>query len=67
MIPYTGVSSLGVSGVPWQTQILVDQLTLFQQRGTDYAHLITTGTPGFSDLASKMGQIKKVKAHYHPN
>ena len=41
MIPYTGVSSLGVSGVPWHTQILVDQLTLFQPGGTDYAHLIT--------------------------
>ena len=34
---------------PWvcHTQILADQLTLFQQGGTDYAHLITTGTPGF--------------------
>ena len=26
------------------------QLTLFQPGGTDYAHLITTGPPGFSDL-----------------
>ena len=34
----------------WHTQILADQLTLFQPGGTDYAHLITTGTPGFSDL-----------------
>ena len=25
-----GLSSLGVPGVPWHTQILVDQLTLFQ-------------------------------------
>ena len=39
-----------VPGVPWDTQILADQLTLFQPGGTDYAHLITTGTPGFSDL-----------------
>ena len=39
-----GLSSLGV--------ILADQLTLFQPGGTDYAHLITTGTPGFSDLPS---------------
>ena len=46
----TGVSSLGVPGVPWHNQILADQLTLFQPGGTDYAHLITTGTPGFSDL-----------------
>ena len=41
-----GLSSLGVPGVPWHTQILADQLTLFQPGGTDYAHLITTGTPG---------------------
>ena len=42
-----GLSSLGVPGVPWHTQILADQLTLFQSGGTDYAHLITTGTPEF--------------------
>ena len=24
-------------------------------RGTDYAHLITTGTPGFSDLPTALG------------
>ena len=35
------LSSLGVPGVPWHTQILADQLTLFQLGGTDYAHLIT--------------------------
>ena len=46
----SGLSSLGVPGVPWHTQILADQLTLFQPGGTDYAHLITTGTPGFSGL-----------------
>ena len=40
-----GLSSLGVPGVPWHTQILADQLTLFRPRGTDYAHIITTGTP----------------------
>ena len=45
---------LGVPGVPWHTQILADQLTLFQPRGTDYAHLITTGTPGFSDLPTAL-------------
>ena len=48
--PPAGPSSLGVPGVPWYTQILADQLTLFQPWGTDYAHLITTGTPRFSDL-----------------
>ena len=31
------------------TLILADQLTLFQPGGTNYAHLITTGTPGCSD------------------
>ena len=45
-----GLLSLGVPGVPWDTQILGDQLTLFQPGGTNYAHLITIGTPGFSDL-----------------
>jgi hypothetical protein len=45
-----GLSSLGVPGVPWHTQILADQLTLFQPGGTDYAHLITKCQPGFSDL-----------------
>ena len=38
-INYAGLSSLGVPGVPWHTQILADQLTLFQPGGTDYAHL----------------------------
>ena len=37
------------------TQILADQLTLFQPWGTNYAHLITTGTPGFSYLAKALG------------
>ena len=41
-------------GVPWHTQILADQLTLFQQGETNYAHLITTGTPGFSDLPTAL-------------
>ena len=47
------------TGVPWHTQILADQLTLFQPGGTDYAYLITTGTPWFSDLptALLMGQL----------
>ena len=51
---YAGPSSLGVPGVPGHTQILADQLTLFQSGGTDYAHLITTGTPGFSDLPTAL-------------
>ena len=52
-----GLSSLGVPGVPWHTQILADQLTLFQPGGTDCAHLITTGTPGFSDLLTALPYI----------
>ena len=44
-----GVLSLGV-----HTQILADQLTLFKPGRTDYAHLITTGTPGFSDLLTAL-------------
>ena len=49
-----GVSSLGVPGVPWHPQILADQLILSQPEGTDYAYLITTGTPGFSDLPTAL-------------
>ena len=45
----SGVSSMGV-----HPQILADQLTLSQPGGTDYAHLITTGTPGFSDLPTAL-------------
>ena len=44
----------GVPGVPWHTQVLADQLTLFQPGRTDYAHLITTDTPGFSDLPTAL-------------
>ena len=54
MIFNAGLSSLGVPGVPWHTQIWADQLTLFETRGTDYAHLITTSTPGFSDLPTAL-------------
>ena len=55
----TGLSSLGVPGVPWHTQILADHLTLLQPGGTDYAHLITIGTPRFSDLptAGQYGNV----------
>ena len=33
---------------------LADQLTLFQQGGADYAHHITTDTPGLSDLPTTL-------------
>ena len=52
-----GLSSLDVPGVPWHTQILADQLTLFQPGGTDYVHLITTGTPIFSDLPTALKYV----------
>ena len=34
----SGLSSMEVLGMPWQSQIIVDQLTLSQPRGADYAH-----------------------------
>ena len=37
-------------------QILADQLTLSQPGGADYAHLIYTGIPGFSDLPTALRQ-----------
>ena len=33
---------------------MADQLTLSQPGGTDYGHLITTGTPGFSELPTAL-------------
>ena len=36
--------------VPIHPQILADHLTLHQPGGASYAHHITTGSPGFSDL-----------------
>ena len=32
------------------------------RRGTDYAHLITTGTPGFSDFPKAL-ELKKIIEH----
>ena len=37
-------------------QILADQLTPSQPGGTDYAHKITTGTPGFSDFPTALSR-----------
>ena len=48
----SGLSSLGVPGVPWHPQILAHQLTL-NQGGRLCPH-ITTGTPGFSDLPTAL-------------
>ena len=63
----SGLSSLGVPGVPWHTQILADQLTLFQLGGTNYAHLITTGTPGFSDLPTSQDLLNTYPASSVPS
>ena len=62
-MPDSGVSSLGVPGMPWHPQILSNQLTLSKPGGTDYAHLITTGTPGFLDLptALRIGSAPKTR------
>ena len=50
-----GLSSPGVlPGGPWHPQILANQLTLPQPRGAHYAHLITNGTPVFSDLPTAL-------------
>ena len=59
------LSSLGVPGVPWHTQIFADQLTLFQPGGTDYAQLITTGTPGFSELPTALGPALYTQTGLH--
>ena len=45
--------------VPWHPQILADQLTLSQSEGANYAHQITTGTPGFSDLPTVLRKTTK--------
>ena len=43
----TGLSSLGVPGVPFHPQILADQLILSQPRGADYLHQIILAPPDF--------------------
>ena len=45
-MPISGLTFLGVPGVPSVNPISI--------RGTDYAHLITTGIPGFSDLPTAL-------------
>ena len=45
-----GLPEPGMPELPWHPQILTDHLILFQQVGADYAHHITTGTPGFLNL-----------------
>ena len=43
-----------VPGCAGCAKYFADQLTLFQPGGTDYAHLITTGIPRFSDLPTAL-------------
>ena len=50
----------GMMNIIIKIQLLADQLTLFQPGGTDYAHLVTTGTPGFSDVPTAYGSLGKI-------
>ena len=59
-----GLSSPGVPGIP---HILADQLTLSQPGGADYAHHITTGTPGFSDLLTALPRWWQETYRLRPN
>ena len=43
-------------------QVLAATLTLFQPEGEDYAHQITTSTPGFADLPSALvSELKSLR------
>ena len=57
----TGLSSLGVPGVPWHTQIFADQLTLFQPGGAGYVRHINTCPSRFSELPPALSLIAKTK------
>ena len=39
---------------PFDTHFQLLSVTLFQPWGTYYAYLVTTGTPGFSDLPTAL-------------
>ena len=48
----------GGAGNAWHPHILADQLlNPISTRGTDYAHLITTGIPGFSNLPTNLDRV----------
>ena len=51
----------------WHPQILADQLTLSQVEGADYAHNITTGIPGFSDLPTALHQMYSFRSRRRGN
>ena len=48
-----------ISGVPWQPDFGRSIKPI--SRGTDYAHIITTGTPRFSDLLTALIILEKTK------
>ena len=58
---YTGVV-LGGAGGAMAPPDFGRPVTPISTRGTDYSHLITTGTPGFSDLPTALDcKIKLLK------
>ena len=50
---YSGVVP-GCAGCAMAPPDFGRSVNLISTRGTDYAHLITTGTPGFSDLPTAL-------------
>ena len=58
-----GLSPMGGLGGLQPPQFLTDQLTLSQPGGTDYAHLVTTGTSGFSDLPTALSVVFSLRQH----
>ena len=51
---------------PWHPQILTDKLTLSQPGEANYAHHITNGTPGFSDLPTALHTYCACRPHSMP-
>ena len=49
------------AGDAWHPHIWVDQLTLFQPEGAEYAHHITVSTPGFENLTTSLHKVHSEK------
>ena len=49
----------GCAGCAMAHPIIGRSVNPISTRGTDYAHLITTGTPGFSDLPTALSYKKQ--------
>ena len=60
---FKNVICLQPGGPDYSSQILKDQLTLSQPGEADYAHHITTDTPGLSDLPSTLFSEWLTKAY----